>query len=206
MFIAIDGIDGAGKTTQIELLVQWLKQQGKQIATFREPGSTRLGESVREILLHREDIELAPTSEMLLYMASRAQLVSQLLRPTLERGEVVVCDRFLLASVVYQGAAGGLNTDDVWAIGRVATGGLRPDFTILLDLPVSVARSRLRGQPDRFEKRNTEYYEKVRQGFLDHVAQASPAYVIVDAMLSVEAMHQAIVDRLKAVWEVSSLA
>ena len=108
MFITLDGIDGGGKSTQIELLANWLASQGHSVQTHRDPGSTKLGTAVREILLHREDIPLANTTEMLLYMAARAQLVAENIRPALESGVTIVCDRFLLANVVYQGSAGGL--------------------------------------------------------------------------------------------------
>lgn len=204
MFIAFDGIDGAGKSTQIQQLCRWFEGQGREVALFREPGSTALGEAVREILLHREDIELNPNSEMLLYMASRAQLVAEKIRPALQSGKIVVCDRFLLASVVYQGVAGGLSVEDLWAIGKVATGGLRPDCTILLDLPVEVAQSRLSDSPDRFEKRGPAYFEKVRRGFLEQVSNASSNFLIVDATHDIGSMHQSIVAKITGSEELRS--
>ena len=119
LFITLDGIDGGGKSTQIELLTNWLQQQGHSVQTFRDPGTTKLGTAVREILLHREDIPLANTTEMLLYMAARAQLVAELVQPALEQGHTVLCDRFLLANVVYQGYAGGLTVDAIWEVGKI---------------------------------------------------------------------------------------
>jgi dTMP kinase len=189
MFISLDGIDGAGKSTQIKLLRSYLESRGRTVACFRDPGSTKLGEAIREILLHREDIPLAGTSEMLLYMAARAQLVADQIRPALETGSIVICDRFLLANVVYQGEAGGLNVEDLWSVGRCATGGLSPDITIVLDLEPELAASRIQRGADRLEKRGLEYFRKVRQGFLNQVRRASHHTLVVDASQSIESMQ-----------------
>ena len=191
-FITVDGIDGAGKTTQIELLTRWLTELGHNVAFFRDPGATRLGESIRNILLHREDIPLAMTAEMLLYMASRAQLVQELILPALSSGQTVVCDRFLLANVVYQGSAGGLGIEDLWSIGRVATGGLAPDATIVLDLDAEVALGRVGASQDRLEKRGLEYFRAVRQGFLDQHSRAGRSSHVIDASRSIEEIQQEI--------------
>lgn len=198
MFISLDGIDGAGKSTQIELLKNALIQNGHDVVSFRDPGATRLGESIREILLHREDIPLAMTAEMLLYMASRAQLVDEQIKPALAIGQTVICDRYLLANVVYQGVAGGLNIDDLWSIGRVATGGLGPDVTVVLDLDATMAFERLGGIQDRLEKRGLKYFQAVRQGFLDQHSKAGSRSVVVDASLLIEEVHQAILKFLFA--------
>lgn len=192
MFISLDGIDGAGKSTQIDLLRSYLESQGTAVSVFRDPGSTPLGEAIREILLHREDIPLAGTSEMLLYMAARAQLVADQIRPALEAGNTVICDRFLLANVVYQGVAGGLDVEDLWAVGRCATGGLCPDLTVVLDLEPEIAASRIQRGADRLEKRGLVYFKKVRQGFLNQVARASRRTLVVDASQSIETIHSAI--------------
>jgi dTMP kinase len=117
MFITLDGIDGGGKSTQLAMLSQWLESQGFTVTNFRDPGTTPLGNAVREILLHREDIPLANTTEMLLYMAARAQLVAENIRPAIEQGNIVLCDRFLLANVVYQGSAGGGDVEALWQVG-----------------------------------------------------------------------------------------
>ena len=117
---------GASRT-QVQRLQEWMRAQGKTCCSFRDPGSTRLGEALRDILLHRHEIPLAAHAEMLLYMASRAQLVSESLRPALVQYDYVITDRFLLANVVYQGVAGGLSPEAVWQVGRIATGGLAPD-------------------------------------------------------------------------------
>ena len=193
MFISLDGIDGAGKSTQIDLLRQYLEAKGARVACFRDPGSTKLGEAVREILLHREDIPLANTSEMLLYMAARAQLVAEQLRPALQSGSTVICDRFLLANVVYQGVAGGMNVDELWSVGKCATGGLAPDITIVLDIDPAVAVKRLQRGPDRLEKRGIEYFRLVRQGFLDQISNAGGQTTVVDAKQGIQQIHQQIV-------------
>ena len=192
MFISLDGIDGAGKSTQIEMLRAWFDSQGREVVCFRDPGATKLGESIREILLHREDIPLSMTAEMLLYMASRAQLVADEIKPALAQNKTVICDRFLLANVVYQGSAGGLSVEDLWTIGDVATGGLRPDITIVLDLDANEAAQRLTRGQDRLEKRGLTYFEAVRRGFLEQHQRASLRSYIVDASQSPQQIHATI--------------
>ena len=193
MFITLDGIDGGGKSTQIELLAKYLEGKGLQVAQFRDPGSTPLGNAVREILLHREDIPLANTAEMLLYMAARAQLVAEQIRPALESGATVICDRYLLANVVYQGSAGGMDVDALWTVGRIATGGLMPDVTIVLDLDPSIAASRIQRGQDRLEKRGIAYFEKVRSGFIDQIHKCGGHTKLVDANRPAADVHQEIV-------------
>jgi dTMP kinase len=195
VFLSFDGIDGAGKSTQIELLRAHLEQLGHRVICLRDPGSTRLGDAVREILLHREDVPLAMTAEMLLYMAARAQLVSEQIRPALDSGATVLCDRFLLANVVYQGSAGGLDT--LWTVGRVATGGLMPDVTFVLDLDPVIASARIQRGPDRLEKRGLEYFTKVRQGFRDQMHHCGGSAFLIDANQAADAIHHAIVTQLK---------
>jgi len=192
MFISFDGIDGTGKSTQMGLLVEWLAARGQQVVQCVDPGSTQLGEAVRAILLDRHDLAIDRTSEMFLFMAARAQLVAEVIRPALAVGQTVVSDRFLLANVVYQGHAGGLDPAVLWQIGDVATGGLTPDVTILLDLPVAAADARINRQRDRMENRGVEYRERLRAGFLLE-AQRRPEIVVIDAGQSVEAVHAAIV-------------
>jgi dTMP kinase len=120
MFLSIDGGDGTGKSTQTELLCQWLREQSRAVVACRDPGSTRLGEAVRNLLLNRHDLEIDRRSEMLLYMAARAQMVEEVIRPALEQGKAVVSDRYLLANVAYQGYGGGLDVATLWEVGRVA--------------------------------------------------------------------------------------
>jgi dTMP kinase len=193
VFITLDGIDGGGKSTQIELLATYLKEKGVQVAQFRDPGSTPLGNAVREILLHREDIPLANTAEMLLYMAARAQLVAEQIRPALESGATVICDRYLLANVVYQGSAGGMDVDALWTVGRIATGGLMPDVTIVLDLDPTIAASRIQRGQDRLEKRGLAYFEKVRSGFIEQIQKCGGSTKLVDANRPADDVHREII-------------
>ncbi len=181
MFISIDGGDGAGKSTQIERLAGWLRGQGHGVVTCRDPGSTALGEAIREILLHRNDLAIGRVSEMLLYMAARAQLTAEVIRPALDRGEIVLSDRFLLANVVYQGYGGGLDVADLWQVGRVATGGLLPDLAVVLDLPPEQAAARLCRTLDRMEQQGADFHARVREGFLAEAARDPQRIAVVDA-------------------------
>jgi dTMP kinase len=180
MFLTLDGVDGAGKTTQIERLADWLRAADREVVLCRDPGTTPLGLELRKILLHREDLGIDRRSEMFLYMAARAQLVEEVIRPALAAGKTVVSDRFLLANVVYQGHAGGLEPDILWQVGRVATAGLEPDLTIVLDLPLEVAAERLGPVRDRIESRGLGYLQAVRDGFLVE-ARRQPRIAVVDA-------------------------
>ncbi len=192
-FISVDGIDGGGKSTQIKLLQAWYEDRGRKTRILRDPGGTTLGESLREILLHRQDIPLDMTSEMLLYMASRAQLVAEVVRPALDSGEVVIADRYLMANVAYQGWAGGIAPDTVWQVGLVATGGLLPDLTFLLDLPPQIGLARIQGGMDRLESRGLPYMEKVRDGFLQEAKSRDVPTHIIDAQAGVDEVHAQIV-------------
>lgn len=182
LFLSLDGPDGAGKTTQAARLVRWLERDhGRTVVPCRDPGGTPLGDRLRSLLLDRHGIPVSLRAEMLLYMASRAQLVEDVIRPALGRGDIVVSDRFLLANVAYQGHAGGLPPDDIWAVGRLATGGLLPDLTLLLDVPPDLALRRSGGPRDRIEDRPEAYRQAVRRGFLD-AARSYPAPIaIIDA-------------------------
>ncbi|MGA2033804.1 MAG: dTMP kinase [Thermoguttaceae bacterium] len=189
MFITIDGGDGSGKSTQVELLYQWLRRAGRDVVACRDPGSTALGEAVRGLLLDREDLEMHRRSEMLLYMAARAQLVEQIIRPALEQGKAVVSDRYLLANVVYQGYGGGLDVETLWAVGRVATGGLMPDLTIVLDMPACAAAARITRRLDRMEQQGAEFHARVRDGFLVEAQKHPGTTVVLDAARPVEQVH-----------------
>ncbi len=167
MFFSFDGGDGSGKSTQADLFCQWLRQRGHDVVLCRDPGSTPLGEAVRHILLDRHDLHIHRRSEMLLYMAARTQMVEELIRPALEQGKTVVSDRYLLANVAYQGYGGGLKVPTLWEVGRVATGGLMPDLTIVLDVPAEVAAARIARPLDRMERQGAAFHARVREGFSD---------------------------------------
>ncbi len=186
LFLALDGPDGGGKSTQVAGLVEWLRDQGLPVVACRDPGGTALGERLRAILLDRDEVDPGLRAEMLLYMASRAQLVDQVIRPALEAGSIVISDRYLLANVVYQGHAGGLPPDEVWRVGRVATGGLMPDLLFLLDVPPEVADARIGAPRDRMEERGAEFRRKVRSGFLRALKNYPAPFLLVDASGSPE--------------------
>ena len=189
MFISFDGVDGVGKSTQTELFVEWLREQGRTVVTCRDPGSTELGERLRTLVLKASDIKIDAESEMLLYMAARAQLVDEVIRPALADEMTVISDRFLLANVVYQAHAGGLSVDLTWQVGAVATGGLEPDLTLLLDMDVDRAFARLGGEHDRMEAQGVEYLKRVRDGFLLEAGKRSDTICVIDAGQSIESIH-----------------
>jgi dTMP kinase len=181
MFFSIDGGDGTGKSTQVALFCEWLRQQGREVVACRDPGSTPLGEAVRELLLHRHDLRIDRRSEMLLYMAARAQLVEEIIRPALARQKTVVSDRYLLSNVAYQAYGGGLDAATVWEAGRVATGGLMPELTIVLDMPAQSAAARLSRGLDRMEQQGDAFHARVREGFLAEAARQPERIVVVNA-------------------------
>jgi dTMP kinase len=187
MFFSFDGIDGVGKTTQMDLFCQWLGEQGHDVVTCRDPGSTSVGERVRDILLNSgDDTPIAACTEMLLYMSARAQLVEEVIQPALASGKTIVSDRFLLANVVYQGHAGGLDVEAVRAVGQVATHGVSPDATFLLDMSPEAALDRMGDDLDRMESRGNEYRRKLRAGFLKEAQQMGDSIHVVDAARPVE--------------------
>jgi dTMP kinase len=200
LFFSLDGIDGTGKSTQMALCEAWLRGLGYDVVTCRDPGSTPLGESIREILLESRGVPISRTAEMLLYMAARAQLVAQVIRPALETGKVVLADRYLLANVVYQGHAGGLDIDELWSIGRTATGGLEPNLTIVLDMLPQAARARLSRPLDRMELEGEEFRQRLRTGFLAEAGRWPEKIMVVDAGRPIEVVQaeiqRAVSDRL----------
>jgi dTMP kinase len=182
MFFSFDGIDGVGKTTQMDLFCQWLRQRGADVVACRDPGSTPLGERIRDILLHGDgDTPIGRRAEMLLYMAARAQLVDDVLRPALAAGKTVVSDRYLLANIVYQGHAGGLDLEAIRQVGAVAVDGVYPDAVFLLDMSPSAAAGRLRRTLDRMERQGGDYRQRLRAGFLAEAARAENRIHLIDA-------------------------
>jgi dTMP kinase len=166
VFIVLDGPDGGGKTTQAARLAEWLRQRGRDVVTCRDPGGTALGDRLRNILCERDTVPISLRAEMLLFMASRAQLVEDVIAPALAAGRVVISDRYLLANIVYQGSAGGLMEEEIALVGMVATGGLLPDLTIVLDIAPDAAMVRVGTARDRLEDRPIFYRERVRAGYL----------------------------------------
>jgi dTMP kinase len=176
MFVTFEGLDGSGKTTQARLLQERLEADGRDVVATREPGGTELGEKVRDLVLHGGDV--APWAEALLYAASRSQLVEVVIRPALERGAVVLCDRYLDSSVAYQGAARGLGFDHVLELNLLAVGGLLPDCTFLFEIDPSLIGQRLRGEHDRLERENEEFHARAGEGYR-LLAERFPERIVV---------------------------
>ena len=190
MFFSFDGIDGTGKSTQMGLFCEWLRSTGVDVVTCRDPGSTPLGERIREIVLHSDDATpIAGRAEMLLYMAARAELVEEVIRPASEAGSIVVSDRYLLANIAYQGHAGGLDVSAIRRVGEIATDGVMPDCIFLLDMPPDAARARLGRDLDRMENRGGDYLERLREGFLSEATRIEHHVTVLDAALPIESIQ-----------------
>ena len=198
MFFSFDGTDGVGKSTQIELFKNWLANNGHEVLLCRDPGSTELGERLRDLLLQKHDIAIDRRSEMFLYMTARTQMVEEVIKPALAAGTTVICDRFLLANIVYQGYAGGMEADVIRQVGAVATDGILPDLTFLLDMDVTHARGRMDRELDRIESQGLVYMEQVRQGFLAEAERFPQGIKVVDAAQDIDVIHQDIVQLAEA--------
>ena len=199
LFISFEGIDGVGKSTQLDLLVQFLAEQGQTVCRTLEPGGTDLGREIRELLLDRKG-EVAPRAEALLFAADRAHHVATVIRPALERGEVVVTDRYLDSSVAYQGSGRDLGFDQVRDLSLFAVDGLLPKLTVLLDLDANKAaarRSNTGAEPDRLERAKIEFFEAARQAYLKMAADEPARFLVLDAEQSVESMQQKIRERVQ---------
>lgn len=200
LFLCLDGLDGTGKSTQCQLLANDLRALGHLVTTCADPGGTATGAVLRNLLLEQRG-ELTLPCEAFLFMASRSQLVAEVIRPALDRGEVVLSDRFTLANVVYQGHAGGLDPALLWRMGLLATGGVVPDLTLVLDLDVATARRRRQRPADRMEARGDDFYERVRAGFLAEAARDPERIRVLDASPAPETVRKLIraeVDRVLA--------
>ena len=201
VFITFEGGDGSGKTTQIHLLQKWLSDNGHTVVVTREPGGTDLGNQLRDIILHSTGF-IAPRAEALLYAADRSHHIHTLVRPALERGDVVVQDRYFDSSVAYQGAGRVLDATEVRELSLWATERLMPHLTILLDVPADVAKARQLGDERRFDRLEAEaqdFHERVRESYLA-LAEAEPdRFLVLDGTGSVESIHQAVTTRVSDV-------
>lgn len=201
MFITFEGIDGSGKSTQIQLLAEHFRKKGLSVTETREPGGTPSGEKIRNILLDRNN-SISDAAEMLLYAASRAQLVRDVICPALLDGEIVLCDRFLDSSIAYQAYGRGLGSQ-VEMVNRPAVDGCVPDLTFLLDLPVRTGKIRASetGEPDRLESEKDAFFRRVREGYLA-IAEECPSRVkVIDAELSIEEIQTQILSLTEQKWE-----
>lgn len=195
MFITFEGTEGSGKTTQIGRLVKELSEANYSVQSTREPGGTTVGDQIRSILLNPLNERLFPTSELLLYAASRAQHVREVIVPALKNGEIVISDRFADASVAYQSYGRNLNLTLIAQLNRIATDGLVPDLTFLLDLPVEIGlqrASRSRGTLDRIEQEKLEFHRRVQTGYLSIAEEAPDRIKVVDATKPMDVIYQEI--------------
>ncbi|WP_214763092.1 dTMP kinase [Exiguobacterium sp. s146] len=196
MFITVEGPDGSGKTTQLQLLVRSLTEKGYEVVVTREPGGTKVGNSIREVLLSPEHDEMTPRVEMMLYAASRAQNVDQVIRPALNRGAIVVCDRFVDASIAYQGYGLQYDLTQILSLNEWATAGITPDLTFLFDLTPDQASRRMkdRGQLDRIESRDEAFHQRVYDGFQKLLEQHPKRMVRIDANATIEMIQDEVLD------------
>lgn len=198
-FVTFEGIEGSGKTTQIKLLLPWLSEIGKSVLPTREPGGTVIGDEIREILLNPSHTEMTPEAEILLFSAARAQIVHEVIRPHLEQGWIVLCDRFFDSTFAYQGYGLGLSLDALRKITMFATGGLKPDLTIYLDMDVEKGlrrKAQTPGEWNRMEAKELAFHQRVRKGYLT-LARAEPQrWLVIDADQPVDVIQAQIRERL----------
>lgn len=196
LFVSFEGGDGAGKSTQARLLGEWLTGLGREVVLTREPGGTELGHLLRDAVLHGDHVDAR--TEALLYATDRAHHVASLVRPALERGAVVVTDRYLDSSVAYQGSGRDLGADEVERLSLWAVDGLLPAVTVLLDLDPAAGMSRLTGDPDRLESAGDEFHRRTRQAFLDRAAADPGRWLVLDAARPVDELASAVRARVAA--------
>ncbi len=192
LFITFEGADGCGKTTQLMLLAKYLKSKGLEVVVTREPGARGLGEKIREILLNY-DGEVSSQAEAFLFLADRAQHIDVIVKPAVESGKIVLCDRHTDSTVAYQGYGRGLDIDRIKMLNNLATGDRRPDLTIVFDIDVETSMARVGAEKDRMESAGTEFFNRVRNGYLK-IAELEPERVkVLNATKSVEDIHKEVV-------------
>jgi dTMP kinase len=189
-FIVFDGGEGCGKSTQAQLLKSALERQGLKVLLVRDPGTTRMGELIRAMLLNPDHREMAMRCEMLLYMAARAQMMHEVIQPALDEGKIVISDRFVSSTLAYQLGGDGLTADDIRATAEVAIKGRWPDLTIILDMPAEASHARMKRAKDRIEQRSMEYHQQVRKNYLQQAEAAPARYRIINADRSLEQVHE----------------
>jgi dTMP kinase len=198
--IALEGPDGSGKTTQIELLEKYLKGLGYEVVRTREPGGTQVSEKIREIILDNDNSNMNYMCEALLYAASRAQLVSEVIKPALSSGKMVICDRFVYSSMVYQGIGRGLGAERIKSINETALDGLQADFTFMITIPYEegLKRKKMQKTLDRLENGGDEFHKKVFEGYLD-ISKECDKIEVIDGNRSVEEIHEDIINVIKKI-------
>lgn len=197
-FITVEGIEGVGKTTNISFIQQTLQAAGHEVVLTREPGGTPLAEAIRALLLDPHYTGMDPVCELQLMFAARAEHLARVIRPALEQGQWVLCDRFTDATYAYQGGGRGIDTAIIARLEQLVQGDFRPHLTLLLDVPVEVglARAGDRSDPDRFEQEQVEFFERVRQAYLEMAAAESQRYRVIDAARPLDAVQQQLADVL----------
>ncbi|NCO67809.1 MAG: dTMP kinase [Nitrospirae bacterium CG_4_10_14_0_8_um_filter_41_23] len=195
IFISFEGIEGAGKTIQSKLLCEYLLKKGYKVILTEEPGGTRIGLKIRELLLSVENKGMTPVTELLLYNASRAQHIKEVILPALKRGFVVITDRFVDSTVAYQGYGRGIDLSLIYSIEKVVTGGVKPDITILFDIDAEIGLKRNRGikKSDRLELEDVGFHKRVRSGYLEIVSKEPERIKLIDASEGIEEIHSKIV-------------
>ncbi len=196
LFITLEGGEGAGKSTCIPFIQELLEQSGHEVLLTREPGGTELGERVRELLLTPDDTHIHEQAELLLMFAARAQHIQSVIKPAMEQGTHVLCDRFTDATYAYQGGGRGIEHKRIEVLEQWVQDGLQPDLTILFDIPVAqgLERAGNRSDPDRFEQENLDFFERVRQAYLDEANRQSDRFRVIDASQSLENVKQQLRD------------
>lgn len=193
LFITFEGADGCGKTTQIKLLDEYLRAKGYQTLLTREPGSKGLGEKLREILLNY-DGEVSPVAESFLFLADRAQHVDCIIKPALEKGIILLCDRHTDSTLAYQGYGRGLDLEEIRKLNKIATSGLTPDLTIVLDVDIETSQARVGAEKDRMESAGIEFFQRVRNGFLEIAKQEPERVKVINSADSIENIHKKVVE------------
>ena len=195
MFITFEGIDGSGKTTQVELLKLYFENLGKTVITIRDPGSTLISEKIRNILLDSNNLSISPQSETLLFTAARAQIVHEVIKPSLEKNKIVICDRFIDSTSAYQGYGRDMNLVNIGYLNKFAMQGVHPNFTFLIDISTQESTNRLnKSSLDRMELAGNDFYEKVRAGYIDLVKNFPERIFRIDGILPIEDIHSKIIN------------
>ncbi len=203
LFITFEGGEGCGKSTQARVLLRKLEQQGIPTILTHEPGGTALGNEIRILLKRKHGSSISPQAELFLFAASRVQLVAQLIRPALQEGKVVICDRFTYSTIVYQGYGRGLDLATVSVVNTMATGNLNPDLTILLDMPSEQGLERRRRSKDRFELEDLSFHHRVREGYLKMATAEPDRWLLIDASLAKAKIAEIIWDKVRKLWHPS---
>lgn len=203
MFLTFEGPDGCGKTTQMDLLAQSLRASGRPVTTTVEPGGTEVGRAIRKILLDRTMADPAPMAELLLYFANRAQNVEEVIRPALHRGDIVLCDRFTDSTRAYQGAGRGLDLTVIDALDRIACRGLRPDITVVIDIPIEAGMERARrrnvgtgSRETRMDDQSTAFHRRVREAFHQMLRAEPERFLLIDGDAGMDTVHERVEEAL----------